>query len=656
MSKTEENFIENDKKLKAILNTIPDLLFHYDQNGNYISIYQNQNENLIAKPEAFIGRNIKDFFDKELSDAFLYAIKQTLANGHYVHEYEFFDKKTKYYSAKYSKINNDEVICLVNEITILKESEFKIRYLYHQQKLLADISQLLSISVNPEPILNEVLRLVGEHTDVSRVYIFEDFNNGQTTSNTYEWCNEGIDPQIDELQDFPYEIIPSWKKFLNNEGRIFSRDIKELPQDIYEVLSPQGIKSILIYPLIVEKSFFGFIGFDECVKNKYWAEDEIDLLRTISNLISNAFERKQVMCKLRESELRLKLAMEGSQQGLWDWNNLTDEVYFNDMWCIMLGYDPGEVARHVSSWSNLVHPEDMPEVMDALKKHLRGETEFYESTHRLRTKNGAWKWIFDKGFVVQRNEKNEPVRTIGSHFDISRQKETEQQLKDSIAIRNKIFSIIAHDLRGPIGSFLPALEVLTTNQNLDEEIKKEYLTGLKKASITTFNLLENLLNWSQFHSNVFIIEPAYFTINTLIKENIELFVSTANQKSVKISLKSDGIFTVFADKESVNLVIRNLISNAIKFTPNGGDVIISLSESTDKINIMVSDTGVGMEKATVSTLLNSKTFFSSEGTNNEKGSGLGLLLCKEFIEKNDSELFADSIPGKGSRFWFALKK
>jgi PAS domain S-box-containing protein len=654
MCKKESSIIENDHKLKAILKTIPDLLFHFDQHGKFISFFQENRESLIASPDEFLGKTVTDFFGKELSAVFLKAIEQTLTSGHFEHEYELFIEKPRYYSAKYSKINDREVICLVRDVTELKTSEIKIRHLYHQQKLLADISQLLSIYIDPYPILNDVLKLVGEHTGVSRVYIFEDFDNGQTTSNTFEWCNSGISPQIDELQDIPYEIIPSWKNFLSREGRIFSQDITELPEDIFVKLAPQGIKSIIIYPLQVGDIFYGFIGFDECVRYKYWNDDEIDLLRLISSLIANAFERKQVMNKLKESEMRLKLAIEGARQGLWDLNNQTGEVYFNEMWCLMLGYKPHEIAPNRSSWTTLVHPEDLPDVLHTFSRHLNDETEYYESTYRIRTKNGTWKWILDKGLVVQRDENNNPLRTIGSHVDITAQKETEQLLKDSIEIRNKIFSIIAHDLRGPIGSFFPALEMLTSKTDLDEETKNFYLLGLKKASVTTFNLLDNLLNWSLFHTNVFKFRPIQLHINNLIKENLELFASGASQKSITVSLNADREFYVYADKDSINLVMRNLLSNAIKFTPAGGKIEISLTQTGERLKIEVSDTGVGLEQETLDKILNTKIFFSTQGTNNEEGSGLGLFLCKEFIEKNGSELFASSKPGGGSSFWFTL--
>ena len=171
---------------------------------------------------------------------------------------------------------------ITNQIETLRRSE----YLFNQQKVLSDVTQLLGSGYNLSASLNSILKIVGEHTGVSRVYIFENDSSNQITSNTYEWCNEFITPQIELLQNTPYEIIPSWKELLLNNGFIFSENISELPQDIRDVLEPQEIKSILIYPITVEGNFYGFIGFDECKRNKIWEKEELALLKTVSHVLS----------------------------------------------------------------------------------------------------------------------------------------------------------------------------------------------------------------------------------------------------------------------------------------------------------------------------------------------------------------------------------
>ena len=555
------------------------------------------------------------------------------------------------------KINDiDYVLSTGVDIDQIKKNEHEIKHLHVQQKLLADISQLLIRPVELKAVLHEVLQIVGIHTGVSRVYIFEDIKNGDATSNTYEWCKEGITPQIDLLQEIPYKKIPSWKKIFSREGLILSENINDLPNDLLKFLEPQDIKSILVYPLNVENSFFGFIGYDECEKNKTWSRDEVELLRTVSNIISNSFERKLVIEKLGYSELRLKLAIESANEGLWDWNIEKGDLFFSDFWYKMRGYITLEERPKVSGWHEIVYDEDRPGMMEALNKHLSGETEYYEAIYRVNTKDGSLKWFLDHGMIVERDTDGEPVRIMGMNIDITRQKENEILLQESIETQQKLFSIIAHDLRGPLGNFMQVLELLTNGRVSDEKLKNRFLDELKKASGTAFSLLENLLNWSRSNTNTINIEPWHHNISKLLNENVEQVLYLANQKSINILVQADDHLTVFCDRDSVNIVIRNLLSNAIKFTNDHGTVKLTVKDTGSNVEIEVADTGVGIGKDILSKLFKYGSFHSTYGTKRESGSGIGLLLCKDFIERNGGTIHAESELGEGSRFIFSLPK
>jgi|WetSurMetagenome_2_1015567.scaffolds.fasta_scaffold00014_54 PAS domain S-box-containing protein len=185
-------------------------------------------------------------------------------------------------------------ISIIVDITDLKANELVLQQNLQQQEILSEISLELNLLDNFDKRINTVLSKIGQHTGVSRVYIFEDSPDGITTSNTFEWVNEGIRPQIDELQDIPYEIIPSWKKLLSEAGCVFSENIADLPEDLVKILEPQEIKSILVYPLYIRGLFFGFIGFDECKRFKKWSKSELELLRTVSGIIANTYERRNM--------------------------------------------------------------------------------------------------------------------------------------------------------------------------------------------------------------------------------------------------------------------------------------------------------------------------------------------------------------------------
>ncbi|MDD4608639.1 MAG: PAS domain S-box protein [Bacteroidaceae bacterium] len=540
------------------------------------------------------------------------------------------------------------------DITEQKKAEEKLEHSYTHQKLLSDVSMtFLSLDHFHEKII-QILKLLGTHTDVSRVYIFEDSKDGTQTSNTYEWRNENISKQMDDLQNVSYKAFPSWKKILREEGQIFSTDIQKLPADIVAILEPQGIKSILSFPLYVQNRFVGFVGFDECNMYKSWEQEDVDLLRFVSTIISTAFERHKFQKQLYESELRKTLALENTGAGLWDWNIKTGDVFFSSTWCEMLGYTQDEIEPRESSWERLVHPDDKSRIDKVLKAHFSGETEVYETTHRVLTKSGEWKWILDKGKVVDYDSENNPLRAVGTRIDLDYQKKSEEQLKQLNATKDKFFSIIAHDLRGPIGSMMQIAELLSEKDSLNEEDLDNFLHTQKELSANTFQLLENLLNWARYNRNQMQFNPQKINLNKIIKENKISVRFQAKQKNITVITDFRETFEAFADEDMVKLIIRNLLSNALKFTNIGGTVKIDIQKKPDALEIRVADSGAGISSENIQKVLSDNDFFSTKGTNNEKGTGLGLKLCKSYITQNRGTFNIQSELNVGSVFSFTL--
>lgn len=538
---------------------------------------------------------------------------------------------------------------ITNQIETLRRSE----YLFNQQKVLSDVTQLLGSGYNLSASLNSILKILGEHTGVSRVYIFENDSSNQITSNTYEWCNEFITPQIELLQNTPYEIIPSWKELLLNNGFIFSENISELPQDIRDVLEPQVIKSILIYPITVEGNFYGFIGFDECKRNKIWEKEELALLKTVSNVLSNSFERREYLERLKSSEIRLKMAIESANEALWDWNFQSGELYLNENWYKMSGYTSDELSGLSNLWYRFIDKEDLPNVIDNWNRHISGETEFYEQINRIVTKEGSKKWVITKGMVVKRDKDGNPLRAVGIQADITEQKEREEELRKLVATRDMYFSIIAHDLRGPIGSFAGLTEMMNTS-SLDKESEKEIISELAKLSKSTFELLENLLIWARSQRGDVALNLTQISLSTLVEIVLSPLKTLAQQKNILLINEVKDGTTVFADSEALSLIIRNIVSNSIKFTKSGGRVLVSSKKRDNLMEISIIDNGIGMPKEVADRLFTSEGFQTRRGTDNEKGSGLGLMMSSEFVKRMGGEIKVESIENIGTRVFFTV--
>jgi len=227
-----------------------------------------------------------------------------------------------------------------------------------------------------------------------------------------------------------------------------------------------------------------------------------------------------------------------------------------------------------------------------------------------------------------------------------------RELDELNRVKDKLFSIISHDLKSPMYALQ---NVFTNAKNLDlpaEEIKEMIPEVLNDLNYTT-TLIENLLQWAKSQMQSSVVLPQRLEVNPLITEAAQNLRLQAEEKKIAIDVKIVEPITAWADKDMVRIVIRNLLSNAIKFTPERGRVIMGTCLLTTAVKIYVRDTGAGINQETMNKI-NANEFYTTAGTHNEKGTGLGLALCKEFLEKNKSQLVIETAPGSGSVFSFIL--
>lgn len=258
--------------------------------------------------------------------------------------------------------------------------------------------------------------------------------------------------------------------------------------------------------------------------------------------------------------------------------------------------------------------------------------------------------ISENNFMLQLQEKEE----INDHLS-KLVEQSEKKLTDIVATNNRFISIIAHDLRGPFSSILLALELV--KQKLDNNNLADVENYLIKATDSvnrTINLLDNLLKWTISQNKERIFNPVKINLYELFLEEIELNKILVNEKHITLKHNVSKSLYVMADIQMFKTIIRNLICNAIKYTNNGGEIEINASMSNGLVKIDVIDNGVGISYDNQRNLLKMESFHSTPGTNNEKGTGFGLLLCKEFIEMHGGTLQIESELGKGSKVKFTI--
>jgi len=230
-----------------------------------------------------------------------------------------------------------------------------------------------------------------------------------------------------------------------------------------------------------------------------------------------------------------------------------------------------------------------------------------------------------------------------------------QELKELVSTKDKLFSIIGHDLGNQFNIIVGFLEVLVSDfKKLDSEKIEKHLINISNSSKYAYNLLENLLTWARMQTNMMQYNPEKFVVNTKIIESLELLKGAALKKNIKIEVNSDEEIGIYADVNMFSTVFRNLVANAIKFTNENGIITIFTKKKENFCEITVKDNGVGISEEDIAKIFRIDSKHKTLGTKGEKGTGLGLILCKEFIEKNGGKITVTSEVGKGSEFSFTL--
>ncbi|WP_318308225.1 tetratricopeptide repeat-containing sensor histidine kinase [Flagellimonas crocea] len=258
-------------------------------------------------------------------------------------------------------------------------------------------------------------------------------------------------------------------------------------------------------------------------------------------------------------------------------------------------------------------------------------------------------------FVVRRSEKIQKKLNKELKEKSKAVTQRESELHEINKTNTKLFSIIGHDLRGPIGGLQGILKMFTEG----EITTKELVSFIPKLKTDVDNIaftLNNLLSWGMNQLNGVVTKPKRVSLSYLVVNNIQLLSELASSKSIKIINQLPENPRIWADNNQIDIVIRNLLSNAIKFTPENGLITIEAKEIEDMWQISVRDTGIGMTSEVQKSIFKNSSNITTYGTNNEKGTGLGLSLCKEMVQKNKGEIWVESVPRKGTTFYFTVPK
>jgi PAS domain S-box-containing protein len=371
--------------------------------------------------------------------------------------------------------------------------------------------------------------------------------------------------------------------------------------------------------------------------------------------------QKQTQESLKQVTMRLALAASAGGVGVWDFDLVNNTVLWDDQMFELYGIDKERFSGAYEAWMAGIHPDDAARANLEIQMAASGEKDF-NTEFRVLWPDGTTHHIRALA-MVQRDASGKPIRMVGTNWDITAQKHAEQALRQNeeslrkINVeKDKFFSIIAHDLRGPFNGFLGLTQILEEElHSLTLGELQEISTRMRNSATSLFRLLENLLEWSRMKQELISFSRELFPLLAIVHESTAILLESAKSKAIEITYDIPEGITVFADPYMLQTIIRNLVSNAVKFTHKGGKIAISAKTSLDgNLEISITDTGIGMDSMLIDNLFRLDAKTSRKGTEGEPSTGLGLIICKDFIEKHGGNILVRSMEGQGSTFQITL--
>jgi PAS domain S-box-containing protein len=453
----EEQLNEQTARMNAVLAALPDLLFVCDRDGTFLEFFAQSTSLFAIPPEKVKGSNIRDIYDPQESERQLVAFRKCLDEQKTVTiEYALIlNEKQHYFEARLSPIDQNRLLTIVRDITQSTMLNQQIEYLSQLQQLLTKLSnKFINIDASHvDEAIAEAIKEIGEFTQVDRVYIFEYLWEKQIMTNTYEWCAEGITPEIENLKSVPNNMIPEWVNAHKKGETIDIPQVNALDPEsnLRKILEPQGIKSLTTLPMIYEEKCLGYIGLDAVKQERIWTTQETTILKLVAELLTNLHVKAAVNKKLR--------SVEATNAFITD--NIADAVILTDAQGIYTYISPshkritgrGDEILGKSIFEH-IHPDDITLVKQTFNKGKQSNKEYSVNYRYLHPQQG-YIWIESTG--KRYFDEDGQIFGLFTSRNIQERKTAEfELLKLSRAIEQSSASVIITDILGHIEYVNPA--------------------------------------------------------------------------------------------------------------------------------------------------------------------------------------------------------
>lgn len=547
-----------------------------------------------------------------------------------------------------------------------------------QEKIVSQIAQQIRQSLNLAEVLQTTVTLVRQFLQTNRVVIFQIQPDGSGTA-IVESVGEDWKSLISANFYSPYFTSPHIENYrqglISTKTDIYNAGIDKCDVELLEQFQ---VKACLVMPLFQGEILWGLLIAHHCSSPRLWQEIDISLVKQLSTQIGIAIaqselyqkvqselaQRQRVEAELKESETGLSLALAAAQMGTWNWNIVTGQIIWSTNMEALLGFQPGEFDGSYALFVSRLHPEDRDRVLNAINLSVVTGAE-YNIEFRVVYPNGQIRWAQSKGQVFY-NQSRQPVRMAGVDIDITAAQqlkaEKEELLQREQAARaeaeaaneskNEFLAVVSHELRSPLNAILGWARLLKTRE-LDKETTNRALETIERNTQTQVQLIEDLLDVSRMIRGDLQLTMAPVRLATVIENTISSMSLTAEAKQIKLNsiLNTDG--QILGDLNRLQQIVTNLLTNAIKFTPQGGSVEICLQQDGSQVQIEVTDTGKGISQEFLPHVFDRFRRVDSSTERSTDGLGLGLAIASHLTRLHGGTVAASS-PGVGQGATFTV--